>query len=75
MIAMNATGNKRNGFSKPRCSECGGELEREPSVYEAYEAPRLFCSNCKPIADVKRSWQPIGSGIVSRVFVVPDRKT
>jgi hypothetical protein len=65
---------KQKGFSRPHCAECGAELDRQPTAYEAYQVMRVYCKECQPVADVKENWRPLGAGTVSRIFFVSDRK-
>ncbi|MCB0322065.1 MAG: hypothetical protein KDD69_00795 [Bdellovibrionales bacterium] len=70
---------KGRRFGKRCCCECGVELPPQPARYDVdgrQEAlQRLYCERCKPIGTIKQTWQPLGSGVVSRIFVVePPRK-
>ena len=63
----------KNPFRGPRCCECGAELSARAAKYDD-SVTRLYCFNCKPIEEVKRTWQPLGRGVVSRVYVIDSAK-
>lgn len=69
---MTDKSDNRPAFGRPKCCECGIELEPQVASYEP--ARRLYCKDCEPIAEVKRSWQPLGRGSVSRIFVIDQSK-
>lgn len=63
---------EKKGFRGPRCCECGKDMPSQRATYETNY--RLYCDRCKPIADVKKNWRPIGSGSVARIFVAEAKK-
>ncbi len=57
------------GFAKPKCAECGGELE--PSRINVTPRPRYYCEKCAPLGNMKEGWKPFGGSFsVQAIFEV-----